>query len=68
MIGNLYNVPVIQGKKAALICSEPQYMDLAVGIDMSTAYLEQKDLNHSFRIMETIIPRIKDSSAIVVLE
>ena len=43
-------------------------MDLAVGIDMSTAYLEQKDLNHSFRIMETIIPRIKDSNAIVVLE
>ena len=68
MIGNLYNVPVIKGKKAALICSEPQYMDLAVGIDMSTAYLEQKDLNHSFRIMETIIPRIKDSNAIVVLE
>ncbi|MEI0490103.1 family 1 encapsulin nanocompartment shell protein [Brachyspira pulli] len=68
MIGNLYNVPVIQGKKAALICSEPQYMDLAVGIDMSTAYLEQKDLNHSFRIMETIIPRIKDTNAIVVLE
>ena len=25
MIGNLYNVPVIKGKKAALICSEPQY-------------------------------------------
>lgn len=68
MIGNLYNVPVIKGKKAALICAEPQYMDLAVGIDMSTAYLEQKDLNHSFRIMETIIPRIKDSNAIVVLE
>ncbi|WP_241883777.1 encapsulin, partial [Brachyspira hyodysenteriae] len=41
MIGNLYNVPVIKGKKAALICAEPQYMDLAVGIDMSTAYLEQ---------------------------
>ena len=37
-------------------------------VDMSTAYLEQKDLNHTFRIMETILPRIKEPEAIVVLE
>ena len=35
---------------------------------MATAYLEQKDLNHSFRIMETVLPRIKEPNAIVVLE
>ena len=43
-------------------------MDLAIGVDMSTSYLEQKDLNHSFRIIETIAPRIKDANAIVVIE
>ena len=59
---------VIKDKKAAVICAEPQYIDLAIGIDMATAYLEQKDLNHSFRIMETVLPRIKEPNAIVVLE
>lgn len=68
MIGNLFNVSVIKDKKAAVICAEPQYIDLAIGIDMSTAYLEQKDLNHSLRIMETILPRIKEPNAIVILE
>ena len=68
MIGNLFNVSVIKDKKAAVICTEPQYIDLAIGIDMATAYLEQKDLNHSFRIMETVLPRIKEPNAIVVLE
>ena len=68
MIGNLFNVSVIKDKKAAVICAEPQYIDLAIGIDMATAYLEQKDLNHSFRIMETVLPRIKEPNAIVVLE
>ena len=68
MIGNLFNVSVIKDKKASVICAEPQYIDLAIGIDMATAYLEQKDLNHSFRIMETVLPRIKEPNAIVVLE
>lgn len=68
MIGNLFNVSVIKDKKAAVICAEPQYIDLAIGIDMSTAYLEQKDLNHGLRIMETILPRIKEPNAIVILE
>lgn len=68
MIGGLFNVSVIKEKKAAVICAEPQYIDLAIGVDMASAYLEQKDLNHSFRIMETILPRIKEPNAIVVLE
>ena len=68
MIHNLYNIPTIKGKKAAIICVEPQYIDLAIGVDMYTAYLEQKDLNHTFRIMETVLPRIKEPNAIVVLE
>ena len=68
MIHNLYNIPTIKGKKAAIICVEPQYIDLAIGVDMSTAYLEQKDLNHTFRITETVLPRIKEPEAIVVLE
>ncbi|MFQ8760031.1 MAG: family 1 encapsulin nanocompartment shell protein [Intestinimonas sp.] len=54
--------------KAALVCAEPQYMDLAVGVDLSVGYLELKDFNHSFRILETAALRIKDPSAIVAFE
>ena len=66
--GRLYMSSVLGKQKAVLVCAEPQYMDLAVGQDMATSYLELKDLNHSFRIVETALPRIKDKRAIVVLE
>ena len=42
-------------------------MDLAVGKDIETAYLETKDLNHVFRIIETVALRIKSKDAIIVL-
>lgn len=54
--------------KAVLVCAEPQYMDLAVGMDLSVGYLEQRDFNHYFRITETAALRIKDPKAIVVFE
>lgn len=66
--GRVFNAPVLGENKAVLLCAEPQYMDLVIGQDMAAAYLEQKDLNHSLRILETILPRIKNSSAIVVFE
>lgn len=54
--------------KAVLVCAEPQYMDLAVGVDLSTGYLETKEFNHYFRITETIALRIKNPEAIVIFE
>lgn len=68
MISGLYDVSVIKGKTAVLLCIEQQYMDLAIGVDISTSYLEQKDLNHTFRIIETIVPRIKNANSIVIME
>lgn len=54
--------------KAILVCAEPQYMDLAVGMDLTTGYLEQRDFNHYFRITETVALRIKNPKAIVSFE
>lgn len=54
--------------KAVLLCAQPQYMDLAIGMDLSVGYLEQRDFNHYFRIMETAALRIKEPKAIVVFE
>ena len=63
--GRVYTAGAFGAGKAALICAEPQYMDLAVGADLGVGYLELKEFNHSFRILETVALRIKDPKAIV---
>lgn len=54
--------------KALLVCSEPEYMDLAVGLDFSVGYAELVDFNHHFRIMESVALRIKDPGSIIVFD
>lgn len=66
--GNVFVTPVLGTEKAVLVCSEPRYMDLAIGQDLATAYLEQKDLNHRFRVLETVLPRVKQKKAVVAFE
>lgn len=64
--GHIYSTPVLGKDTAVLVCSEPRNMDLVVGQDMATAYLEQKDMNHSFRVLESVLLRVKRGQAIVV--
>ena len=69
LIGDrVYPVGAFGMGKAALVCAEPQYMDLAVGMDLAAGYLEQRDFNHYFRIAETVALRIKNPKAIVLFE
>ncbi len=66
--GKVFRTPVLGAGKAALVCSEPRNVDLVIGQDLAAAYLEQKELNHSFRVLETVLPRIKNRNAIVAFE
>ncbi|NLZ54914.1 MAG: bacteriocin family protein [Thermoanaerobacteraceae bacterium] len=66
--GHLYNSPVLGEQRAVMVCAEPQYMDLAIGKDIETGYLETKDFNHVFRIVETVALRIKCKDAIIIFE
>lgn len=66
--GNVFHVPVLGAGKAALVCSNQRYMDLVVGQDLSTAYLEQSNLNHRLRILETVLFRLKRKEAVVLFE
>lgn len=66
--GNVFSSPVLGTGKAILVCPEARNMDLVIGQDMTAAYLEQKDLNHSFRILESILLRIKRKQAVTVFE
>jgi uncharacterized linocin/CFP29 family protein len=43
-------------------------MDLAVAIDLSVAYLGVERMNHPFRVLESILFRIKHADAICTLE
>lgn len=65
--GRVFKSNTLAGK-ALLVCSEAQYMDLAVGQDMAASYLELVDLNHHFRILETVALRVKNGEAIIVFE
>lgn len=66
--GHVYQTPVLEaGSQAALLATSERNMDLAVGLDLTTAYLEQVGLNHTFRVLETVVPRVKRPAAVVVL-
>jgi uncharacterized linocin/CFP29 family protein len=56
----------LKEKTAFLACAEKYCMDLLVGQDVATAYLEAVDLNHHLRVMETALLRIKCPDSIVV--
>lgn len=66
--GNVFFSNVLDTETALIVCSDPRYMDLVIGQDLATAYLEQVDLNHNFRILETILLRIKRKQAITIFE
>lgn len=66
--GNLYQSPVLGKNKAVLVCAEAQNMDLVVGQDMITGYMGPEKLNHTLRVLETVLLRIKRKEAIVVFE
>lgn len=64
---NIHVTSTMASGKAVIVCAEPEYLDLAVGLDLSVGYAEFVDFNHHFRIMETVALRVKDPSAVVVL-
>jgi uncharacterized linocin/CFP29 family protein len=47
--GRVVKAPALGKAKAFVVYPDRRNMDLETGQDMATAYLEQKDLNHSFR-------------------
>jgi uncharacterized linocin/CFP29 family protein len=64
--GRLYKSPVLGKDQAALLCAQPENMDLVIGQDLAAAYLEQQGLNHLFRLTETALPRLKRKKAVVI--
>jgi uncharacterized linocin/CFP29 family protein len=64
----VYPTAVLPEPAALLVDSGTQNMDLAVGIDLSTAYVESSNLNHRFRVIESLVLRIRRPGAICTFE
>lgn len=53
--------------QALLVWPRSEVVDLVVGQDVATLYLESSGLVHYFRVMEAVVPRIKMPEAICVI-
>lgn len=65
--GGVFASPSVPQNKVLIIAAQPQYVDLAVGLDIATGFVETVSLEHRFSIMETLALRVKQPGAICTL-
>lgn len=65
--GGVFQTPFLPQDRALLVSQGPQNLDLAVAQDLITAYLGPEDMDHRFRVFETLVLRIKRPQALCVL-
>ncbi len=63
----IFRCDVLEGDSAVVVSTGRENMDLAVGLDMTVAYLGAEKMNHPFRVLETLCLRIKHADAICTL-
>ncbi len=66
--GGLYQTPAIPEDRVLLLSADPRYLDLAVGQDLVTAFVETADMEHRFRVLEKVALRVKEARGICRLE
>lgn len=64
----VYPSAVLPEPGALLIDSGSQNLDIAVGLDLTTGYLESSNLNHRLRVLESLVLRIRRPAAICTYE
>lgn len=64
----VYQSNSLKGDVAVVISTGRENLDIAVAMDMSVAYLGPDRMNHPFRVLEMLLPRIKHPDAICTLE
>lgn len=66
--GGVHYTNVLNGSKAVLLATGSHNISLAVGQDMVTAYLGPANMNHVFRVLETVALLVRRPEAICTLE
>jgi len=64
----VYQSNRLRGDSGVVVSTGRENMDLAVAMDMVTAYLGAANMNHPFRVLESLILRIKHPDSICTLE
>lgn len=68
MTAGIFQSPAICSNSAVIVSTGAQNFDLVIAMDMNLAFLETTKMNHIFRVLEMVIPRIKRPDAICTLE
>jgi uncharacterized linocin/CFP29 family protein len=58
----------LKGNQAVLVSTGRENLDLAVAMDMTVAYLGAERMNHPFRVVESVLLRLKHPDAICTFE
>jgi uncharacterized linocin/CFP29 family protein len=66
--GGLFRSDVLQNNSAVVVSTGRENMDIALGLDMTVAYLGAERMNHPFRVLETLALRIKHPDSICTIE
>ena len=66
--GGVFQTPQLTEAQALVVSMGVQNLDLAVAQDMVTAYMGPDRMDHQFRVMEVVLPRIKRPEAICLLK
>jgi len=66
--GGLFRSPVLAENQGLVVAQGARNFDLVVGQDLITAYLGPEDMDHHFRVLESLVLRIKRPGAICTLE
>lgn len=64
----VYQSSLLKGDFAVLVSTGKENLDITVATDMSVAYLGAERMNHPFRVVEAVLPRIKHPDAICTIE
>ncbi len=62
--GGLFRTPVLTGNEGFVVALGAHNFDLAVAQDLITAYLGPEGMDHRFRVLESLVLRIKRPGAI----
>ena len=66
--GRVWPSSQLKGDAALVVSTGRQNLDLAMAFDLTIAYLGPSRLNHPFRVVEAILPRIKRPDSLCTLE
>lgn len=64
--GGVFVSRFVPEDRVIVLAAGPDTVDLVVGTDLDVRFVESTALNHRFRVLETVAPRVKRPDAVIV--